>query len=60
MALIEIEAEIHQENGMYWAKVATHPGLFASGATLDEVAEALGEAWSLTTRPRRLPRASGS
>ena len=44
---VEIEAQIHLEEGMYWAEVPAHPGLFASGETLDELAEALAEAWFL-------------
>ena len=32
---------------MYWAEVPSHPGLFASGETLDELTEALVEAWVL-------------
>jgi predicted RNase H-like HicB family nuclease len=32
---------------MYWADVSAHPGLFASGESLDELAEALAEAWAL-------------
>jgi predicted RNase H-like HicB family nuclease len=44
---VEIEAQVHCEDGMYWAEVPTHPGLFASGETLDELTEALVEAWLL-------------
>jgi predicted RNase H-like HicB family nuclease len=44
---IELVAQVRRENGMYWAEVASHPGLFASGETMDELIEALGEAWSL-------------
>jgi predicted RNase H-like HicB family nuclease len=47
---VEIQAEIYCEDGMYWAKVPTHPGLFASGETLDELTEALIEAWVLYTQ----------
>jgi hypothetical protein len=32
---------------MYWADVPAHPGLFASGPSLDELAEAMVEAWTL-------------
>lgn len=32
---------------MYWAEVSSHPGLLASGETLDELKEALVEAWVL-------------
>jgi predicted RNase H-like HicB family nuclease len=46
---VEIQAQIFCEDGMYWAKVPSHPGLFASGETLDELKEALVEAWFLYT-----------
>jgi predicted RNase H-like HicB family nuclease len=46
---VEATVLIHQEDGMYWAEVPSHPGLFASGETLDELLEALGEAWALYT-----------
>jgi predicted RNase H-like HicB family nuclease len=38
---------VHTENDTYWAETPTHPGLFASGETLDEIADAVGEAWKL-------------
>jgi predicted RNase H-like HicB family nuclease len=38
---------VHTENDMYWAETPTHPGLFASGETLSELADAVGEAWAL-------------
>jgi predicted RNase H-like HicB family nuclease len=44
---VEIEAQVHLEDGMYWAEVSGYPGLFASGETLDELTEALVEAWVL-------------
>lgn len=47
---VEIQAQIHLEDGMYWAQVPSHPGLFASGETLDELTEALIEAWVLYTQ----------
>ena len=47
---VEIQAQIFCEDGMYWAKVPSHPGLFASGETLDELKEALVEAWFLYTQ----------
>jgi predicted RNase H-like HicB family nuclease len=46
---IELSVRVHQEDGMYWAEVPTHPGLFASGETMDELLEAVGEAWHLYT-----------
>jgi hypothetical protein len=46
---VELRVEVQREEGMYWAEVPTHPGLFASGATMDELIEALGRAWALYT-----------
>lgn len=44
---IELTAQVRHEGGMYWAEVPSHPGLFASGETIDELIDALGEAWAL-------------
>jgi predicted RNase H-like HicB family nuclease len=44
---IEIYALVHEEDGSFWAEVPSCPGLFASGYTLDELAEGLREAWIL-------------
>lgn len=44
---IEIKALVHEEDGSFWAEVPSCPGLFASGYTLDELAEGLREAWVL-------------
>lgn len=41
---VEFHALIHEEDGSYWAEVKELPGCFASGATLDELKEALVEA----------------
>jgi predicted RNase H-like HicB family nuclease len=46
---VTLQAQVHCEDGMYWAEVPSHPGLFASGETLDELTEALAEAWILYT-----------
>jgi predicted RNase H-like HicB family nuclease len=46
---IELVAKVHREDDMYWAEVPSHPGLFASGETMDELIESLGEAWVLYT-----------
>lgn len=46
---VELRANVRFEGGMYWAEVPSHPGLFASGETVDELIEALGEAWALYT-----------
>jgi predicted RNase H-like HicB family nuclease len=43
----EIQALVHEEDGSLWAEVPSCPGLFASGTTLDELAEGLLEAWLL-------------
>jgi predicted RNase H-like HicB family nuclease len=44
---MELTARIRQEAGMYWAEVEELPGCFASGETVDELIEALGEAVAL-------------
>jgi predicted RNase H-like HicB family nuclease len=49
---VELAVDVHEEDGMYWAEVPSYPGLFASGETMDELIEALGEAWSLYTSDR--------
>lgn len=41
---MEFHAVVREEDGMYWAEVKELPGCFASGKTLDEVAEGLREA----------------
>jgi predicted RNase H-like HicB family nuclease len=41
---VELRVIIHEEDGSYWAEVKELPGCFASGATLDELKEALTEA----------------
>lgn len=41
---VEFHAIIHEEDGSYWAEVKELPGCFASGATLDELKDALVEA----------------
>jgi predicted RNase H-like HicB family nuclease len=46
-AEIELDVVVHREDGMYWAEVPSHPGLFASGESMDELVEAIGEAWVL-------------
>jgi hypothetical protein len=44
---------------MYWADVPAHRGLFASGASLDELAEALTEAWALYSHGAASPSGPG-
>jgi predicted RNase H-like HicB family nuclease len=50
---IEITALVHNEDGMYWAEVPDYPGLFASGETVDELIEALTEAWGMYIHERK-------
>lgn len=47
MRQTEFQALVHEEDGSFWAEVPSCPGLLASGRTLDELAEALQEAWLL-------------
>jgi predicted RNase H-like HicB family nuclease len=41
---VELTAQIHLEEGSYWAEVVELPGCFASGHSLDELRDALQEA----------------
>jgi len=57
----KLQISIREEDGMYWAEVLEHPGLLASGESMDELLEALEEAWAIyfdaepgTTRIRLL------
>lgn len=43
----ELTVQIHLEDGSYWAQVVEYPGCFATGDTLDELAESLRESLSL-------------
>jgi predicted RNase H-like HicB family nuclease len=38
---------IHQDGAEYWSEISELPGCFASGRTLSELAEVLGEAVGL-------------
>jgi predicted RNase H-like HicB family nuclease len=38
---MELIANIHREDGGYWAEVSELPGCFASGDTLDELFDSL-------------------
>ncbi len=40
---VELTANIHREDGSYWADVPDLPGCFASGDTLDELFSSLTE-----------------
>jgi predicted RNase H-like HicB family nuclease len=42
-----LTVEVHDEDGVLWGRVVELPGCFATGETLDELAEALGEAIAL-------------
>lgn len=59
---IELDVVVHREDDMYWAEVPSHPGLFASGETMDELIEALAEAWVLynhdETQAEKVPTAA--
>ena len=48
MAPMNYTAEVHFEDGSYWAQVRELPGCFASGDTLDELFAGLREAIQLT------------
>jgi predicted RNase H-like HicB family nuclease len=44
---MELTVVVRQESEGFWSEVEELPGCFASGRTLDELAEALGEAVGL-------------
>ena len=44
---MELTVVVHQEPDGFWSEVEELPGCFASGRTLGELAEALGEAVGL-------------
>jgi predicted RNase H-like HicB family nuclease len=50
---VDINAVIHNEDGTYWAEVPEIPGVFATGHTLDELVEALTEAYALFVKEGR-------
>jgi len=43
ISMMELTANIHLEDGSYWAEVSELPGCFASGDTLDELFASLRE-----------------
>lgn len=45
--------KVHYEDGNYWAEVVELPGCFATGRTMDELKEALGEAIGMVLEPPR-------
>jgi predicted RNase H-like HicB family nuclease len=57
---VELAVKVRKEGRMYWAEVPSHPGLFASGETIDELIEAVGEAWALYTSDERTGRQTTS
>jgi predicted RNase H-like HicB family nuclease len=44
---MRLKVFIHDEGSEYWSEIAELPGCFASGRTLTELHEALGEAIGL-------------
>jgi predicted RNase H-like HicB family nuclease len=44
---MRLEILIHHEGPEYWSEIAELPGCFASGRTLSELRDALGEAIGL-------------
>jgi predicted RNase H-like HicB family nuclease len=59
-----LTVEVHDEDGVLWGQVVELPGCFATGETLDELMEALGEAIALyqadtQAASARKPRAQG-
>jgi predicted RNase H-like HicB family nuclease len=50
ISVMEITANIHLEDGAYWADVPALPGCLASGNDLDELVESLREGVELYLR----------
>ena len=44
---MELTVVVHREPDGYWSEIPELPGCFASGATLEELHEALGESIGL-------------
>jgi predicted RNase H-like HicB family nuclease len=44
---VELTVEVREEGEDYWSRIRELPGCFASGRTLDELRDALGEAVGL-------------
>ncbi|HEX5712037.1 MAG TPA: type II toxin-antitoxin system HicB family antitoxin [Solirubrobacterales bacterium] len=55
---MELTANIHLEDGSYWADVPKLPGCFASGDTLDELFDSLSEGIGLYLSESNDPPAS--
>jgi predicted RNase H-like HicB family nuclease len=50
-----LTVEVHDEDGILWGRVVELPGCFATGETLDELAEALEEAIALYQADAQAP-----
>jgi predicted RNase H-like HicB family nuclease len=44
---VELTVEVREEGQDYWSRITELPGCFASGRTLEELRDALGEAVGL-------------
>ena len=51
--MMEVTANIHLEDGSYWAEVPEPPDCFASGDTLDELLSSLREGIQLCREDQR-------
>jgi predicted RNase H-like HicB family nuclease len=49
---VDLTVEVKPDGSGYWARVVELPGCFASGRSLDELGEAVGEAIGLYLRDR--------
>lgn len=56
---MELKVTVEREGPGYWARVVELPGCFASGRSLDELREALGEAIGLYLWDRPVELAGG-
>lgn len=54
----ELTLCVHHDGSAYWAEAPEYPGLFASGATIDELMEAVAEAWVLYNHEQPVTAAS--
>lgn len=50
--------KIHSEDQTLWATVEEYPGCFATGDTMDELIESLGEALSMAMTPEEFGAAA--
>lgn len=56
---MELRVRVHHEDGSYWAEAVELPGCFASGDTLDELADALDESVRLYLSEQGSPQPVG-